>query len=251
MQMVPFRNMNQLLFLSIFLFYFVISLSLQGCASSGAQRASASEADKAYISADYNIRHANEGSFSDTYQNSSQTSKGLVLGGATGAAAGGLSSMGLGPGLLTGAIIGGAIGAYHDQTATLADRLENRGVKAIILGDQIMLMIPSSLVFNPLTPDIRPTAYATLDTVAEFINTYPNMTVKISAYTSQLGSCAVNLALSAQQATSIVKYLTRKEINTRILTAAGYGGASPVAKDDGNWSSDNYRIEITFEKIPI
>jgi outer membrane protein OmpA-like peptidoglycan-associated protein len=237
--------------LCVFIFTVFLVLFLSGCASSGAQRASAGEADKAYITADYDIRHANESSFSDAYQNSSQTSKGVVFGGATGAAAGGLSSMGVVPGLLTGAIIGGAIGAYIDQSATLADRLENRGVKTIILGDQIMLVMPSSLVFNPFTPDIRPTMYTTLDTVAEFINTYPNMTVKISAYTSQMGSCAVNLALSAQQAGNIEKYLVRKNVNTRILTAAGYGGVNPVAKDDGSWSNDNYRVEITFEKVPV
>jgi outer membrane protein OmpA-like peptidoglycan-associated protein len=236
--------------LLIFFILFFMGI-LQGCASSGAQRASASDADKAYITASYDIRHANEASFSDKYQNSSQTSKGIVLGGATGAAAGSLTSMGMGPGFLTGAIIGGAIGAYIDQSTTLTDRLENRGVKVIILGDQVMVVIPSALVFNPFTPEIRPTMYSTLDEVAELINTYPNMTVKIAAFTSQQGSCAVNLALSAEQAANIEKYLIRKDVNTRILTAAGLGGSNPVAKDDGSWSSDNYRIEITFEKVPI
>jgi len=226
-------------------------LFFKGFASFAAERAAAGEADKAYITTEYDINHANEGSFSDTYQNSDQTSKGMVFGSATGAAAGGLSSMGVVPGILTGAIIGGAIGAYIDQTATPRDRLENRGVKTIILGDQIMLIMPSAIVFNPFTPDIRPTAYTTLDAVAEFVNTYPNMTVKISAYTSQMSPCAVNLALSAQQAANIEKYLRRKEVNTRILTAAGYGGSNPIVKDDGSWASDNYRIEITLERVPI
>ncbi|MBV8801695.1 MAG: OmpA family protein [Gammaproteobacteria bacterium] len=230
---------------------FLMILFFQGCASSGAQRSSASDADKAYITAQYNINHFNDGSFSDTYQNSSQLSKGVVLGGATGAAAGGLSSMGVMPGLLTGAIIGGAIGAYYDQTATLADQLQNRGIKVIELGDQTLIVVPSSSVFNSATSNIRPTAYPTLDLIAEFISNYPNTTVKISAYTSQMGSDAVNLALSQQQAACIERYLLRRNINTRILTAAGYGGSSPVTKDDGSWTNDNYRIEISFEKVPV
>jgi len=226
-------------------------LFLQGCASSGAQRSSASDADKAYITTMYDINHSNDGSFSDTYQNSSQLSKGLVIGGATGAAAGGLSSMGIMPGLLTGAIIGGAIGAYYDQTATLADQLENRGVKVIELGDQTLVVVPSSSVFNSATSNIRPTAYPTLDLIAEYISHYPNTTVKISVYTSQMGSDAVNLALSQQQAACIERYLWRRNINTRILTAAGYGGSNPIAKDDGSWANENYRIEISFEKVPV
>jgi outer membrane protein OmpA-like peptidoglycan-associated protein len=223
---------------------------LQGCAMSGAQRSAASDADKAHITAAYDINHATDGSFSDRYQNSSQTSKGIVFGGVTGAAAGGVSSLGIVPGLFTGAIIGGAIGAYIDQTATLADKLENRGVQTIILGDQIMLVIPSALIFNAMTPYIRPTAYSTLDLIAEFIDSHPNMTVKISAYTSQAGVCEVNLALSVQQADGVEKYLWRKNVNTRILTAAGYGGSNLVTSDD-SWSGQNYRVEIVFEKVPV
>jgi outer membrane protein OmpA-like peptidoglycan-associated protein len=229
----------------------LIILFLQGCASSGAQRSSASDADKAYITTAYNINHYNDGSFADTYQNSSQLSKGVVLGSATGAAAGSLSSMGFMPGLLTGAIIGGAIGAYYDQTATLADQLQNRGVKIIELGDQTLVVVPSSSVFNSATPNIRPTAYSTLDLIAQYISNYPKTTVKISVYTSQMGSDTVNLALSQQQAACIERYLLQRNLNTRILTAAGYGSSNPVTKDDGSWASENYRIEISFEKVPV
>jgi outer membrane protein OmpA-like peptidoglycan-associated protein len=230
---------------------FLILLFLEGCASSGAQRGAASEADKAYITGQYDVRHMNDGNLSDSYQNTTQTSRGIVFGGATGAAAGGLSSMGVVPGLLTGAIIGGAIGAYFDQTATLADQLRNRGIKVIELGDQVMIMVPTSEIFNSGSSHIRPTAYPTLDLITQYINSYPNTTVKIAAYTSQMGSCSVNLALSEQQASCIERYLWRKEVNTRILTAAGYGGSNPVTRDDGNWASENYRIEITFEKVPV
>lgn len=249
MKIVRLLQLNQLLALSFSIA--LVLAGLEGCASSGAQRSAASDIDKAYISGAYSVNHAGESSFADNYQNSTQTTKGVVFGSATGAAAGSLSSMGVVPGILTGAIIGGAIGAYIDQTTTLADRLENRGAKVIVLGDQVMVMLPSFVLFNPLTPEIKPAAYSTLDLVAQLINTYPNMMVKISAYTGKMGSGSVNFALSSQQATNIEKYLWRTNLNTRILTAAGYGGCNLVAKDDGSWSSPNYRVEITLEKVPV
>ena len=194
---------------------------LQGCASSDVSRGAASETDKAYLDADYALNHT-DGSLSDAYQNSSQTTKGVVFGAAAGVGASSLhSGITFIPGLAIGAIFGGALGAYIDAHTTLTDKLENRGVKVIVLGDQVMLVLPSVLVFNDMTSNIRPHAYSTLDLVAAYISKYPNMSVNVAAYTSACGSPeAVNLALTQQQSTAVVKYLWSKGINTRLLSAS-------------------------------
>ncbi len=225
---------------------------LQGCASSDVSRGAASQADKAYLDTDYALNHP-EGSVSDAYQNTTQTTKGVVAGAAAGAAVSGFnSSVSLLPGIAVGAIFGGALGAYIDSHTTLADKLENRGVKVIILGDQEMLVLPSVLVFNENTSNIRAHAYSTLDLVAQFINNNPNMSVNVASYTSACGSPeVVNLALTQQQSAAIVKYLWSKGVNTRLLSASGYGGQKLVAANKPDWNSDNYRVEITLEKLPV
>jgi intracellular multiplication protein IcmN len=233
--------------------YLLLFCLLQGCASSDLSRSAASEADKAHLDADYVWSHRESDGLTDTYQNSSQTSKGVVAGAAVGA---GVGSLGSGsnviPGLAVGAIFGGALGAYIDSHTTLADKLENRGVKVIVLGDQVMLILPSVLLFNEMTANIRSHAYSTLDLAAQFVSQYPNMSVNVAAYTSGSGAPEkVNLALSQQQADAIVKYLWIKGINTRLLSAAGYGGGKLVTKDTPNWASENYRVEITLEKLPV
>jgi outer membrane protein OmpA-like peptidoglycan-associated protein len=228
------------------------SIFLQGCASSAVSRGTASEADKAYIDTEYAVTHP-MGSVADSYQNSSQTAKGVGLGGMAGGGMGSLSSsVGVIPGLGIGVIFGGALGAYIDSQTTLADKLENRGVSVIILGDQVRLILPTILVFNDLSSNIRLQAYSTLNLVAEFINHYPNRAVTVAAYTSASGGPEkVNLALSQQQADKVGKYLWGRGINTRLLSAAGYGGSKLVTKDIPDWASDNYRTEITLEKLPV
>lgn len=225
---------------------------LQSCASSDVSRGAANEIDQAHLQTNDMIRNAGQGSLINEYQNTSQTTKGVVLGGAIGAAAG-HSSVGLLPGLLGGAIFGGALGAYIDAHTTLIDKLENRGVRVYVLGDQVMLVLSSATFFQRLTPVLRPESYSTLDQIAELISGYPNMMVKISAYATMAGPQQINRALSQQQADVIAKYLWRKGINTRMLYSAGYGDTHRVVvnEDDDSIASDNYRVEITLEKLPV
>lgn len=228
-----------------------IAFILQGCASSGATRHAASEADKAYLQTDYAFNHP-DASLRDTIQNTSQTTKGVVLGGITGALVGSMysSSIGFLPGLAGGAIIGGAIGAYIDSYATLSDNLENRGVNVIVLGDQILIVIPSHLIFNPYSGTLRSQAYSTLDMIVQYINQFTNISVQVSGYSNPTDTGAVTGALSQQQADAVMRYLWKAGLNTRVLYAMGYGSYKPVSQDT-DWSSDNNRIEITLEKLPV
>lgn len=240
------NNKLAVLFSILLLFIFI-----QGCASSDLSRGAASEADKAHLDTDYALSHS-ESSVSDTYQNTSQTTKGAIIGGAAGAAVSGLNSgVSLIPGIAVGAIFGGALGAYIDAHTTLEDKLENRGVKVFILGDQVMLVLPSVLVFNERTSNIRFHAYSTLDLVAQFINRYPNMSVNVAAYSSACEAEVISVALTQQQAASVVKYLWGKGVNTRLLSATGYGGQKLVTANKPEWNSENNRVEITLEKLPV
>ena len=229
----------------------LLGFLLQGCSASDVSRGAASEADQAYIQTNGLLKGAGDGNLANAYQNTNQTTKGIAMGGAIGALAGN-SSIGWAPGLIGGAIFGGALGAYIDSHTTLRDRLENRGVRVIVLGDQVMLVLSSATIFQRMTPVLRPESYSTLDLVAELISGYPNIMVKISAYATMAGPQQINKALSQQQANTISKYLWRKGINTRMLYAVGYGDTHRVVQENrDSIASDNYRVEITLEKLPV
>lgn len=192
------------------------------------------------------------GSIAQAYQNSSQTTKGALLGGAAGAVAGYfVSGVGVVAGTAGGAILGASYGAYIDSLTTLQDKLENRGVTVVEIGDQVLVVIPSSKLFGYLSDRLQPEAYSTIELLAQYINTYDKVLVKVGGYTNDTGSRRVDLALSQQQAKTVAKTLTLYNVDARVLYAEGYGGTHLVEKNSHDWdNSENYRIEITMEKLP-
>lgn len=228
----------------------ILSLAalLSGCAASELSRGTASSVDQAYIDlteADGQVDLAN------TYQNTNQKSKGLLIGGVTGGLVGAATSVGVVGGAVTGAILLGSLGAYIDAHATLVDRLTNRGVQVFVLGDQVMLVVHSSRVFVCGTPTILNSFYPTMCLIAELIGKYTNISVKVAAYSNDTNR-ALDCSLTQLQAENFARRLWRYCLNTRLLYAAGYGGCRLVTRNcPGSYSNDNYRIEITFEKLPV
>lgn len=243
-----FKIKNFLALFSIFL----ISLSIIGCASSNVSRDAATNVDMGMDNARNMWDGLSDGSIGDTYQNTSQSTKGGILGGIAGAVTGSVSSLGLAPMTAAGIILGASYGAYIDVNSTFRDKLLNRGVNIIELGDQIMIVMPSARIFQALTPTIKPQSYETLQMVSTFINRYTKTLVKISAHTNLSNSPTADYALSAQQATAIERFLVDSGVDARMLYAEGYGGTHLVQKNDNSWfGNDNYRIEITFEKLYV
>jgi outer membrane protein OmpA-like peptidoglycan-associated protein len=227
-----------------------LTLLCHGCASSDVSRDASGQFNTAYQNAGFAFN--NDTHPAQSLENSSQTTKGVLIGGATGALAGSMTSgVGFLPGAAGGAIFGGAIGAYIDSKTTLIDKLTNRGIKVIVLGDQVLIVLPSQSLFNGPSAQMRSTAYSSLDLVAQLINGYVSMSVNIAAYTNATGCKPFDDTLSQQQAENVMKYLWRRGVNTRLLHAEGMGDSHPVEMRGLTWNSgENYRVEITLEKLP-
>lgn len=232
----------------------MVCLFLSACASSDVSRTFSSNVDMGTKNARGLYEGSTNGDVANTYQNTSQATKGGMIGGAAGAVTGAAysSSVGFLPGLAAGAILGATYGSYIDANSSLEDKLINRGANVIVLGDQIMVAIPSARIFNPFSANINPTAYSTLELVSQFINSYTKMLVKVAVYTNNQDSERANLALSKEQAKNVAKFLLMSGVDARLLVAQGYGGTSLVESSAKDWEgSDNYRIEITLEKLQV
>lgn len=253
MSLIIFPIKTKHFLLVLFLPVLFSGVFISGCASSQVSRDAASNVDLGVQQAKNLVGGAEDSNLPDAYQNSTQATKGAIIGGAAGAVTGALSSgVGVIPGTATGIIFGASYGSYIDSMTTLQDRLENRGVNIIVLGDQILIVVPSARIFNPLTANIKSQAYSTIHMIAQYINHYTKILVKVSAYTADTGSDRVDLALSKQQAEKMAKALLATGVDARILFAEGYGGSHLVAQNGLAWeANDNYRIEITLEKLYV
>lgn len=228
------------LFLSILFFFY-------GCTSSNVSRQTANKIDQTYLC----VTRPTQYEVANKYQNANESTKGAVLGGVTDGVIGSISKMGFLAGALPGAIFGGAIGAWLDANSSLVDKLSNRGVKVFVLGDQVMIVLPSYLIFYPFSSNIYYSSYCTLDLVSQLIGNYTNMSIKVAAFTNDSGNCQIDLSLSRQQAERVERYLWKHGVCTRFIYAEGCGGAHLVTNNFKGWESPNFRVEITFEKLPL
>lgn len=183
-------------------------------------------------------------------------SKVMAVSVASGAAAGAVvGSVATGvPNALTavmGGIVGGAVGLKLTEGSGLHEDLLRGNVQIIRIGEDIMIVLPAHNFFYANSSHINEAFYPVLDNVAEFINNYQAVTIKIAGYTDNTGDKLRNLALSRQQAQNISNYLTRHYLDGRFIYATGYGDAFPIATNDtleGRYT--NRRIQITFREIP-
>ena len=70
-----------------------------------------------------------------------------------------------------------------------------------------------------------------IDEVISALKLYPNMEVKVKAYTDRRGKYEYNQKLSNRRSNSIVKYIKSKIQNPKRITGAGYGESLVKTKD--------------------
>lgn len=181
-----------------------------------------------------------------------QVATGVALGAVGGAVIGSLSS-GVSIPLTTamGGIIGGIAGTMLYKEDSLASDLARGRVQIIEIGEDMMLVLPSTYFFNKDSTHINEAFYPTLDDVAAFIRQYETETIKVAGYTDDQGSALRNLSLSRQQAQNIANYLWLQGLNARSMYSTGYGSQYPISSNKlAEGQEKNRRVQITFRRIP-
>ncbi|MCP8896661.1 OmpA family protein [Shinella daejeonensis] len=191
-------------------------------------------------------------------QKMSNTSGGALIGAGLGAASGLLIGKNpvqrrnaalIGAGI--GALAGGAVGNYMDtQEAELRAQLEGSGVSVTRAGDRIILNMPSNITFATDQDQVIPAFYRTLDSVAIVLRKFDKTLIDVDGHTDSTGSAQYNLALSERRAVSVANYLASAGIDTRRMSAIGYGLDRPVASNATEAGrAENRRVEISISPL--
>jgi outer membrane protein OmpA-like peptidoglycan-associated protein len=148
-----------------------------------------------------------------------------------------------------GAISGAALGAQLGEETHL-DKLQRAYVQVIAVGEDMMLVLPSTYYFYPNSTHMNESLYPALDHIAEYMSEFQPPMIKVSGYTDNVGDATRNLALSRQQAQQIASYLWSKSFDGRMIYAVGYGDQYPIATNDTpGGRATNRRIQITFRRV--
>lgn len=104
----------------------------------------------------------------------------------------------------------------------------------------------SDVNFDYDKADLRPDAYAAMDSVGKVLTKWPGLRIQIDAYTDSRGTEAYNMELSHRRAESVREYLLRRypQFDPAQLTARNHGEADPVAP---NTSAANMQLNRRVE----
>ena len=95
---------------------------------------------------------------------------------------------------------------------------------------------------------IRPEFRQDIQSLAEFMRTYPSVTTTVEGHTDSVGAESYNQGLSERRANSVRQALIDEGVESSRVNAVGYGEARPIADnatDDGR--AMNRRVEAEVE----
>jgi len=85
------------------------------------------------------------------------------------------------------------------------------------------------LTFANNSANLQPQSDDQLQSIATIIKSYPNVAVRVSGYTDNVGNAAANRKLSAQRASNVRAALVKDGVPASQLSSEGYGGKNPEA----------------------
>lgn len=94
--------------------------------------------------------------------------------------------------------------------------------------------------------DIDATARAILDTQADWLQRYPNVSITIEGHCDERGTREYNLALGDRRANAAKNYLAARGIAASRINTISYGKERPAAlgSDEGSWAQNRRAVTV-------
>jgi len=105
-------------------------------------------------------------------------------------------------------------------------------VGAVMPGSEqdFVVNIGDRVYFDLNMYQIRPEAFARLDAQAQWLQRYPQVTIRIEGNADERGTREYNLALAARRAESVRNYLVDRGIPAGRIDTISYGKERPIAE---------------------
>jgi outer membrane protein OmpA-like peptidoglycan-associated protein len=101
--------------------------------------------------------------------------------------------------------------------------------------------------FNKAT--FKQDSYNELNKLERMLQQNMGMNVEISGHTDNIGTKNFNKFLSQKRAEAVKDYLTKKGIDSRRVTAVGYGPAKPLASNDDEEDGRELNRRVEFKVL--
>ena len=175
---------------------------------------------------------------------------GAIIGGALGAQSGEDRAAKIAGGALVGGILGGAAGAELDRQAAQLRSTTSSNINVTNTGNELVVNMPQDLLFATDSSNLRADLQADLQAVSRNLVQYPNSTIQIAGHTDNTGSAAYNQALSERRASAVAQVLIRNGVPANRISSYGMGLSQPVASNaTAEGRAQNRRVDIVIRPI--
>lgn len=172
---------------------------------------------------------------------------GALIGGAIGATRDGDDRLAkAAAGAVVGGLIGGAIGSSLDRQAQELRRdLDTNGVSVVNTGSQLVVTMPQDVLFATDSASVRPDLQRDLYTLAGSLNRYPDTTVEVIGHTDNTGDASYNQRLSQDRASAVASVLIGAGVPRGRVVSYGRGEDQPIASNlTPEGRAQNRRVEF-------
>ncbi|QRE72439.1 peptidoglycan-associated lipoprotein Pal [Methylobacterium aquaticum] len=106
--------------------------------------------------------------------------------------------------------------------------------------------IGDRVFFDSDSTDLNPTAIATLDKQAQWLQRYPRYTFLIEGHADERGTREYNFSLGARRSQAVRDYLASRGIGSNRMRTVSYGKERPVAvcNDISCWSQNRRAVTV-------
>ena len=111
---------------------------------------------------------------------------------------------------------------------------------------EFLVSVGDRVFFETDSSNLTPTAVATLDKQAQWLNQYKNYRIMIEGHADERGTREYNIALGARRGSIVVNYLVSKGVDQRRITTKSFGKERPVAicNDISCWSQNRRAVTV-------
>jgi peptidoglycan-associated lipoprotein len=111
---------------------------------------------------------------------------------------------------------------------------------------EFLVSVGDRVFFETDSSNLTPTAMATLDKQAAWLNKYSNYRIMIEGHADERGTREYNIALGARRASIVVNYLVSKGVDGRRISQKSFGKERPVAicNDISCWSQNRRAVTV-------
>ena len=138
-------------------------------------------------------------------------------------------------------------GACDKTVNKYLKQLNRKGVRVITIGQDYLISIPSTTIFEEQTPHLTWESYSLLNEVASLLKQFRKVAITISSHTINYVSVQREHALTLARSRVVGEYLWSQGVDSRFIFTQGLGSDKPIMRSaQGGDDSLNSRIEITF-----